>query len=152
MREAIGGTMLFWIVLTFVAIFIGFMAAVAQYAKIYRIKNAMINYIEQGEGIATSDNLASFEAKMIELGYGSVTPNRYVLCREEFNGPTRNGSYYFLTLFVKFQIPYAPPLRLSISGDTRLVETGIRINNSSQIAWASSEKYGKSECYLYTDE
>jgi len=146
MREAVGGTMLFWIVLTFVAIFIGFMAAVAQYAKIYRIKNAMINYIEQGEGIANSDHLGKFEDKLIELGYGEVRPNRYVLCKDIFDGPTREGAYYYLVLFVRFQIPYAPVLTLPVSGDTRLVETGARINSTEQIGWTPSSRYGK-DCY-----
>ena len=55
MRESIGGTMLFWIVLFFMSIFITFLAAVIQYAKVYKIKNSMINYLEQGEGIASKE-------------------------------------------------------------------------------------------------
>jgi len=143
MREAIGGTMLFWIVLTFVAIFIGFMAAVAQYAKIYRIKNAMINYIEQGEGISTTDHVTNFENELLSYGYGRVNANPYVLCRDVFDGPTRDGSYYFLVLYVNFQLPYAPPIVLPITGDTRLVETGTRIN-ASDINWIESPQYSKS--------
>ena len=42
MRESIGGTMLFWIVLFFMSIFITFLAAVIQYAKVYKIKNSKI--------------------------------------------------------------------------------------------------------------
>jgi hypothetical protein len=145
MREAIGGTMLFWIVLTFVAIFIGFMAAVAQYAKIYRIKNAMINYIEQGEGISTTDHVTDFEKKLKDLGYGSVNPNPYILCRDVLGGSissTREGSYYFLVLYVRFQIPYASSIKLPITGDTRLVETGTRIN-VNDINWIDFPEYGK---------
>ena len=145
MREAVGGTMLFWIVLTFVAIFIGFMAAVTQYGKVFRIKNAIVNYIEQGEGIATADDLLKFEEKLRSLGYGREDWNsaKYVLCRQDYNGATRDGSYYYVKLFVRFQIPYAPALEMGISGDTRLVETGTRISNQESLGWISSSKYEK---------
>lgn len=148
MREAVGGTMLFWIVLTFVAIFIGFMAAVTQYGKVFRIKNSIVNYLEQGEGIATADDLANFEAKLQSLGYGKIDKNsgKYVLCKANFKGATRNGNYYYVKLFVHFQIPYAPALEMGISGDTRLVETGIRINNSDDLNWSPSTKYDGKDC------
>ena len=53
MRESIGGTMLFWIVLFFLSIFITFLAFVMKYARVYRMKNSIINYIERDEGIQT---------------------------------------------------------------------------------------------------
>ena len=41
MRESIGGTMLFWIVLFFMSVFIAFMASVIKYARVYKIKNTI---------------------------------------------------------------------------------------------------------------
>ena len=145
MREAVGGTMLFWIVLTFVAIFIGFMAAVTQYGKVFRIKNSIVNYIEQGEGIAYSEDLENFKLKLQSLGYGKIDAKsgKFVLCRSDFKGATRDGSYYYVKLFVRFEIPLAPAMEMGISGDTRLVETGIRINDTGEVGWTFSERYSK---------
>ena len=46
MRESIGGSLLLYIVLFFIGLIILFFAAILSYAKAYRVKNRIINYLE----------------------------------------------------------------------------------------------------------
>ena len=61
MREAVGGTLLLKIVLIFLVVYIGFMAIILNYGKTFRIKNRLINYIEQEEGIIKKEELDDYE-------------------------------------------------------------------------------------------
>ena len=51
MREAIGGTWLFQIVITFVVLFTGFMCLTINRSKAYNVKNQLINSIQLYNGI-----------------------------------------------------------------------------------------------------
>lgn len=128
MREAMGGTGLFIIVLTFLTIFIGFLASVIQFARVYRIKNSIVNYIEEQEGIM--DSQEDFELKLAEIGYNTnVRP--YLICK--YDGGNR-GIYYKVKLYVSFSILSAS-LRVGINGETRLIDTG---NYKNSGIWINS--------------
>lgn len=120
MRESIGGTMLFWLVLFFMTIFISFLAAVIQYSRVYKIKNQMINYLEQAEGVGTK---AEFENTLSNLGY-SIRENGYAFCRKNSSFDGGYGGYYKIQLTATFKIT-SIPIRIYIQGETRLIETGI---------------------------
>ena len=141
MRESIGGTMLFWIVLFFMAIFIGFMACVIHYSRVYKIKNSMINYIERSEGIKTEEE---FRTVLNKLGYPATDP--YVICRCH---PSSLGWHYFLKLYAEFQIPFTPNgVRVEIRGETRTIETGTLIKDFGEngSSWFSGD-VSKDQCF-----
>ena len=124
MRESIGGTMLFWIVLFFMSIFISFLAFVINYARVYKIKNSMINYIERQEGIMSKDE---FENQLQYLGY--PTKDNYKLCK--YN-PNEVGGYYYLELYMALGFPIldgVKPIKITVKGETRTIETGTLIKN-----------------------
>ena len=50
MRESIGGTWLFGIVIVFIALFSAFLAYSISYTRAFNVKNEIINYIERNEG------------------------------------------------------------------------------------------------------
>lgn len=54
MRESIGGSWLFGIVATFIVLFSAFIAYSISYTKAFKVKNSILNYIEQNEGFTTS--------------------------------------------------------------------------------------------------
>ena len=58
MRDAVGGTFMIRVFLIFLATYIIFIAIALNYAKAFRVKNKVIDIIEQNEGINdfTSDN------------------------------------------------------------------------------------------------
>lgn len=53
MREAIGSTWIFSLVITFTLIFAGFLVLALSYSKAYKIKNEMTSMIEKYEGVTT---------------------------------------------------------------------------------------------------
>jgi hypothetical protein len=117
MRESIGGTMLFWIVLFFMSVFIAFMASVIKYARVYKIKNTTINMIERAEGIKSP-----LQLKQILVSSGYSTKDDYVICKHAVPG---RGVYYTLDLYATFSIPIVYfAFKVKISGETRLIETG----------------------------
>lgn len=50
MRDAFGGTFLMYLIIIFVTIFVTFLSVALKYVQAYRVKNEIINYIEQYEG------------------------------------------------------------------------------------------------------
>lgn len=57
MKEAIGSTWLMGMIITFIAIFSGFLAYSISYTKAFRVKNEVINIIEKNEGFTKSSKL-----------------------------------------------------------------------------------------------
>lgn len=130
MRESIGGTMLFWIVLFFMSLFITFLAAVIQYARVYKVKNSLVNYLEQSEGISSQ---AEFESVLNSLGYPKN--GKYVICRY---GASSRGGYYFVKLYATFEI-MGISIDVSIAGETRLIETGVFVKSDDWFKYAESD-------------
>ena len=118
MRDAIGGTMLFWIVLFFMALFISFMAVVIQYARVYKIKNSTIEALERNEGLCNEDSLGSF---LLSSGYRGP----YTLCyhASSSNEEDNIGGYYTITLYARFAFSNFG-FNMPVSGQTRLIDTG----------------------------
>lgn len=65
MRDAFGGTFMIQIFLVFIMIYIGFTALALNYAKAFKVKNAVIDYLETNE-IVIDDILSSDEQKEID--------------------------------------------------------------------------------------
>lgn len=114
MREAIGGSGLFMILLIFFSVFIGFMSAVIQYSWVYRIKNTVISYIEEQEGIIVDKT--TLRDALDNLGYKRAAK----ICKKD--GKNR-GVYYSMTFYVRFGI-LSRYIDIEIAGETRLIDTG----------------------------
>ena len=116
MRESIGGAWLFGIVITFIALFSGFLAYSVSYTRAFNVKNQIINYIEHAQGFTTSKvsveadkdlaNNKSVEGKAFYLikntGYNYEVLDDYVgtktLCATvkdniSYNGVMQKGGY-----------------------------------------------------------
>ena len=122
MRESIGGSMLFYIVLFFLSIFIFFIASVIRYARVYKIKNSLVNYVERNEGIIDNKEIDSELAKM---GYDSN--GKYKICRY---------FYYYIELYARFELPIVGNwyfIDVSIKGDTHTITTGTKIKSKGQL-------------------
>ena len=116
MREAVGGTLLLKIVLVFLVIYIGFMAVVISYGRIFRIKNKLINTIEQNEGFEKKQDI---EDAAKSLGYLSDVEACYVKRSND------KGYYYKVKIYIDFQIPLIKnTLKIPVTGETRTIDTG----------------------------
>ncbi len=54
MKESMAGTWIFGIVALFIVLFSSFLAYSISYTKAFKVKNEILNYIEQSEGFTTS--------------------------------------------------------------------------------------------------
>ena len=117
MREAIGGTMLMYIVLFFLFVYIAFMAIVINYGRVFRVKNAIVSYVEQTEGIQD----ANVQNEIVQLAGDMGYKGRICVCYTE----GQKGIYYLsIRVFATFQLPLLPKenyLDLNISGETSAI-------------------------------
>ena len=140
MRDSIGGTMLFWIVLFLFSIFIIFIAFIIKYARVYKIKNSMVNYIERNEGIDSHEN---FDLMLLKYDY--PTNGQYKVCRYML----KNGGYYTLTLYSRTEFPLIGQfisLNIAIKGETKTIKTGTKIKNVDDTMFNQN----RNQCFLCT--
>lgn len=147
MRESIGGTMLFWIVLFLLSMFLIFMSFIVKYARVYKIKNSIVNYIERGEGVTSKED---FDFELLFLGYPKK--GQYKLCRYIMQ---EKGGYFYVELFSRTEFPIVGnflSLNIKIKGETRLIETGTRIKNTKSGNVAENNWFlsPKNECKFCT--
>jgi len=146
MREAIGGTWLLGFVVLFIVLFSAYLAVSINYTKAFRVKNQIINIIEENEGFTKSrgdvagkpldqlQNSNKTEDKIYhylkEIGYattnieddrcenGSMQTGGY--CVERVC--TRQGSYYKVTSFIKIELPLIwQSFVIPVKGETKVL-------------------------------
>ncbi len=91
MREAIGGTWIFQIVIFFILLFTGYMCLSINHSKAFNVKNTIVKAIEREEGVNLSnpDNDPAIE-KIVE--YLKETSYRTTgRCPEGYTGYNRDG-------------------------------------------------------------
>ena len=145
MRESIGGAMLFWVVLFLFSIFIAFIAFIIKYARVYKIKNSVINYILRQEGNVSKNDI---DSQLSSMGYQK--DGSYKICRYF---PTDNGTFYYIELYSASEFPIAGKqfwgLKVTVKGETRVIE--INEENAEFFSRVSGSGwfYGTSDqCYL----
>ena len=144
MRDAVGGTFMIKLLLIFLAVYTVFIAIAINYAKAFKVKNKVINIIEQSEGVDYDDvsdasvigqintymndihygiNTSSVEKKCI--GYDYINTER-VYCISKLENYDSSASYYRVTTFVTISVPIVRlEFTVPIKGETRKIE---RIN------------------------
>ena len=147
MKEGIGGTFMIYVMLIFLAVYITFLAVAFNYARAFRVKNKVIDIIEQNEGIEDysdiSDNsvLGQIDTYLGEVSYivngiddNSCSGYDYVnkergYCIDEYSISIDGNysKYYKVKTFIKLEIPFMNlGFTISVKGETRKIE---RINS-----------------------
>ncbi len=71
MREAIGGVFTLQIILVFVILINGYMAYSVNYTRAFRVKNGIINIVEENEGFSEGGNASKEISSLVKkAGYG----------------------------------------------------------------------------------
>ena len=143
MREAFGGAFTIKLMLIFLAIYIAFIAVALNYAKAFRVKNKIIDIIEQNEGIDSYNdtkegsvigdinsylNTVSYYVNLANIKNNNTENiNCYDrgYCIEETTAPVTDGitsKYYKVTTYININFPF---FNIPITGETRKIE---RIN------------------------
>lgn len=71
MKEAIGGTWIFVLVITFLAVFTTFVSVSTNYSRCYKIKDEILLSIERAHGVNT-DSIKTINAYLKGTGYSST--------------------------------------------------------------------------------
>ena len=147
MREAFGGTFTIQLILLFLAIYIAFIAVALNYAKAFRVKNQIINIIEQNEGF-DFDNSAegstqneiknylrrvSYYVNLTNIKNNNINDNYKCYsegyCVEKMGSTVTDGiegTYYKVTTYVNIDMQvFNLKFTIPIQGETRKIE---RIN------------------------
>ena len=155
MRDAFGGAFMIRLFLVFIAIYIGFTAVVLNYAKAFKVKNQIIEYLESSE-ISNLENMDAEQLDAMEkfldteilgkMNYNVSDLNicQYVDLEDDFGdtiavckdtgivieeiaeSQNTEGVYYRVSTFVGWSIPFLNNL-LALNGNnaSRSIPTGV---------------------------
>ncbi len=149
MREAIGGTWLFQIVIVFVLLFTGFMCLTINHTKAFNVKNNIINTIEREEGIDLQNPKNDPAIKKIveylketayrttgdcPTGYvginrdGDIDSKNAAFCLEQKTFDSRPSdqypemNYYRVVVFYQLDLPiFNEVFNFRVTGDTKIL-------------------------------
>lgn len=167
MREAIGGTWLFQIVIVFVLLFTGYMCLTINHSKAFNVKNTIIKAIEREEG-ADLTNPESDSAILKIVDYLKETSYRTTgTCPNGYTGYNRDGkidsknsafciakqsaisssempdmSYYRVVVFYQLDLPiFNSVFNFKVTGDTKLLNTSYTKNGYYKNPEGLCQKY-----------
>ncbi len=133
MKEAIGTSMIFNLVMIFVGVFIALYVGSIAYSKGFKIRNRLIDIIEKYE-VYNEDARLEIEENLAAVGYQIIdrecpdrnnaenvdvdSDYRYCVYRYE----TSKGDYYGVTVFIHFDLPLIGGfLEFPLYGETRIL-------------------------------
>ena len=112
MREAVGGSILFYIILGFLVVYIVFIGVIMNYAATYSASNYVITALEESEGEVNRTTL--IESLQDRNYYNDLS----ITCSENSNG----DAVYRVTTYVNFDVPLIDAhLRLAINNETKAI-------------------------------
>ena len=112
MREAVGGSLLFYIMIGFIFIYIVFIGVIMNYAATYRASNYVVTALEESEGEVSRSSL--IESLQNRNYYNGLS----ITCSENSNG----DAVYRVTTYVNFDVPLIDAhLRLAITNETKAI-------------------------------
>lgn len=133
MRDAFGGAFFIKLMLIFFAIYISFIAIALSYAKAFRVKNTIINYIEENEGY-NNNVMTLIDDYVAGMNYyvSNVGPNgsnvKYAACNsrgyciDEVYSDELRGTYYKVSTFIEVNFPFfGINVLVPVTGETRVV-------------------------------
>jgi hypothetical protein len=118
MRESIGGLFLIKIMVVFIIVYNAILAIAVNYAMAFRVKNEIINLLEQYEGCRPAQE--HIDNYISDVGYyrrGGVSNKPYTI---EANDLDNRGTYYKVTTYLNFDFPFVGDiLKVNITGETK---------------------------------
>lgn len=145
MRESFGGAFMIKLILVFIVIYVSFMAVAVNYAKAFRVKNGVINILEQNQFIIGKDSISIVDNYLKRIPYnfngnlsvkkncyngsfgskGEIDGNDYVLT-ERGVCITKKGTdsdfYYEVVTYISIEFPFFDIyLTLPIKGETKTI-------------------------------
>lgn len=148
MRQSIGGTWLFSLMIIFILLFTAYLAVAINYSKSFKVKNEVINIIEREEGLTSNVNpndkgaieqISSYLDSVGYINHGKCPTGykgyekyeegnsiKYGYCVKKYNSynerePQR--SYYSVVLFFNMDLPiFGDFFTFRVKGETTEIE------------------------------
>lgn len=137
MREAIGGTWIFTIVIVFIVLFSGYLAISVNYSKAFKVKNQILTIIEQKEGLDKNAQ-SEIETYLNGVGYavygkcdktetGMVqntnhTGYKYCVSKRKSGSGTLERTYYRVRVWFRLDLPiFGNLFTFPVTGETKAV-------------------------------
>lgn len=120
MREAIGGTFLINLMITFLVIYNGLFAVAVNYAIAFRVKNQIINILEQNEGCKNSmDNIINYVDNVgYYRGFQSANARGFEINATQISG---RGTFYGVTTHIAVDLPLINRFKIDVFGETEII-------------------------------
>ena len=135
MRESFGGAFMIKLVLALIVIYISLMSVAIIYARAFRVKNQVINYIEQYQymGEANSEAEEKIEKYLLEVGYPTNLEGVAEDCEQQkgelmsgvciiANESGNNSRYYKVITYIHIDLRlFNLNLNIPVSGETKVI-------------------------------
>lgn len=120
MRESIGATFLIKIMVVFIVLYNALLAIAVNYAIAFRVKNQIINIVEQSEGCKnTGTKVRDYVTSVGYYRAASPTDKGYTITATQI--PNR-GTYYTINTFIQFDVPWVGTIvRPTITGQSKVI-------------------------------
>ena len=140
MIESFGGAFMIKLVLIFIVLYVSFMAVAVNYAKAFRVKNNVINILEQNQFVIGTDNIDIIDDYLknvpynlngnssissdCDVSFGSNGSNKVLtqngVCITKFGSDT--DFYYRVTSYISIEFPFFDIyMTLPINGETKMI-------------------------------
>lgn len=133
MKEAIGTSYVFTLMMVFIGILIVMFVGSIAYTKGFKVRNKIIDLIEKNEGYndmaieQIDENLASIGYRIVDKecpakkNVGAIQESDYRYCVYQYTNEEK-GVYYGVTVFISFDIPLLGDyIEIPIYGESRLI-------------------------------
>ena len=133
MREAIGGSWLFQIVVAIILIFVGYLCLAINHSKAFNVKNSIITAIELQDGMdltnPTDDaSVQDIVAAINGVAYRTTGSRSSAFCIKKIKARNVNSDelpdkyFYKVVVFYKLDLPiFNNFFNFQITGDTRVM-------------------------------
>lgn len=133
MREAVGGSLLLYIIIPIIILFIVFIGFVMRYASTYRAANYVVTQLENCQGKMDNCGGTDMEGitQVIKKDYGYITPDVAPntggivrpVCIPNNRDDGRSGVVYRVELPVEFDLPFFGSIRwMIVKAETKTIQ------------------------------
>lgn len=140
MRDAFGGSFMLKIGVIFFVLYISFMAIALNYAKVFRVKNGVIDLLEKNQyNMSESETEEKIKAYLSSMSYKlsaanenavqndcSAEKKRYIdggVCIEKMG--TNENPYYKVTAYIAFDLPLLSSGIIPVDGETTVMSYNV---------------------------
>ncbi len=115
MRESIGGAFLIKIMVVFIVLYNSLLAIAVNYAMAFRVKNSIINILEQNEGCRNTEDQISDYTNSVRY-YTPAGKNTIESVEVD------RGYYYKVTTYINFDFPIVGNFFVvPVTGETKVI-------------------------------